>query len=337
MDDAGWKHLTEIFPAVLRGASFVSEAAEVPSGQHQPPLIAGAFSPDGTMIALSGGGRIPSRPAIWIARVPSFETVAMIHGHQGVHDLAWDPVTGLLASASNDYGSVLWDVARKDHLFVCGVDGEPIVKGAVAFGDDVLYVGESEPFEGLAARLLRIDLKTADVAEVVELARGDEDTRFAIDHLVVDPRTDAWAIAVDDFDYSGKASILRGRGTNVGEKRAVKGTVRALGLRGSELLVETDPGDYDLEREVAFAPDGTLVHGTKNEIRTARWSTKLDAPADFKPTLFAFSHDGKRLAVAGVGLVALLDAATGHVLASVAPPAWFSPKAAGSGSRDSGG
>jgi hypothetical protein len=150
MNDAEWKDLTDAFPRLLQSARVEKSLRALKEREHQPPLLCGAFSPDGTMIALSGGGRIPSNPAIWIARVPSFETVAALRGHQGVHALAWDPKTGLLASASSDYCAALWDVERGDHVFVCGGNEEPIVKGAVAFGDGVLYSGESESFQGWA-------------------------------------------------------------------------------------------------------------------------------------------------------------------------------------------
>ena len=162
MNDPSWTQLAKLFPHMLVGASF--STADLPTPGKAPPFICGAFSPDGTLIALSGGGRIPSRPLIWVARVPSLETVVSLGGHQGVHALAWDPITDLLASASNDYTAVLWDVARHDHVFPGGDDAGPIVKGHVAFGSNVLYVGETEAFEDFHARLLRISLDSGEVA-----------------------------------------------------------------------------------------------------------------------------------------------------------------------------
>lgn len=321
-DDETWKKLVQSFDRTLVGVAIEDALRPLGEGEGQPPFICGAFSPDGTMIALSGGGRIPSHPAIWVARVPTFETVAALHGHQGVHDLAWDPKTGLLASASNDYCVVCWDVPRGDHLFVYGGDDEPIVKGSVAFGDGVLYIGESEPFLEHAARLLRVDLATGDVETVFELER-DGGNRLAIDFVAVDPATDAWAFAADDFDYFERPMLVRGRGLTAGKVEKLERHARALGLHRDEALVAFDREADEGRGAFAFAPDGARIEALGGEVRTPAWTTKLDTAKDF--SLVACSPDGTRLVVAGFDVLALLDGRTGEVLARATPPAWFRP------------
>lgn len=321
---ATWKKLTAAFPRMLSGARVEKGLRALAPGEHQPPFICGAFSPDGSMIALSGGGRIPSSPAIWIARVPGFETVAALHGHQGIHGLAWDARTGLLASASNDYCVVLWDVLRGEHLFVCGGDGEPIVKGSVAFGDGVLYVGESEPFEDCSACLLRVDLGSGDVEEVFELGRED-DRRPVVDDLVVDAATDSWVFVGSDFDRLDEPFLVRGTGTTFEEDRKLDRRAARVGLHRGEVLLAHEPEGMEGKYTFAFAPDGTRIEASGTEVRTAAWTTKLGATKDV--ALLVCSPDGRRLVVAGGDVLALLDAEDGKVLATGALPAWFRPSA----------
>lgn len=244
MDDASWKHFTTIFPGILKGARF--EAGAPPASGKQPPFIAGAFSPDEKYVALSGGGRIPCRAGIWVARVPTLESVQMLHGHQGIHALAWDERTYLLASASNDYTTVMWDCERGDNLFVCGGTHEPIVKGNVAFSNDALYIGETETFVGLHARLLRASLSTGKLETLHTLEKG-----MAIMELAVDPPTNRWAFVADDFHYGGKATLI-----------ADDGTSRALGQgsfiprwRGGQLALERD----DESGQTFASPSGRFV------------------------------------------------------------------------------
>jgi WD40 repeat protein len=81
------------------------------------------------------------------------------HGHVcGVYELAVDPRTGFLASASEDYSVFLWNLEKRDVIFLVGEDG-PIVKGHVAFAASAprLAVGEIEAHETVNSVLV-IDL-----------------------------------------------------------------------------------------------------------------------------------------------------------------------------------
>lgn len=325
MDDASFGALTKAFPRVLQNVRFSTEPLPAPA-KKQPPFLCGAFSPDGSMIALSGGGRIPSRPAIWIARVPSFETVASIRGHQGVHSLAWDAATGLLASASNDYTAVMWDVTRRENFFVVGGDEEPIVKGHVAFAGRALFVGETEAFAGLRARLLRVSLDSGKVTTV--------HTGKAIKRLAVHP-SGTWAIVEDDFHHPSEDRLIVN-----GEARAIDGPVHALGFRGDELAclvgkekleirIGTERRAVDVappNHRASFSPNGdALAIGHAGEVTlvdvasgAVRSTFKLGA----SPTLM-LAWSPSHLCAANADAVALVDRASGATVASIAPPAWF--------------
>lgn len=299
------------------GAAASKGLRKLEAGENQPPLLCAAFSPDGAWVALAGGGCIPCHPAIWVAALPNLETVAALHGHQGVHDLAWDPGSGLLASASNDYTVVLWDVPREDHVLACGGDDEPIVKGAVAFGDGVLYVGESEPFEDLASRLLRVDLTTGDTTVVLELTTSDG-SRLGIQRLAVDPGTDAWAF-VYDIDAFHSPQLVQGRGaTRASTRKLAEDPCAFAWVQGT--LRMGRPTEVD--GAVGLAPDGTEVQVTPTEVRSARWRTPLSLQ---RTNVVEVSPEGDRILVAGVDGIALLDGHTGELLTKVTPPAWFAP------------
>jgi WD40 repeat protein len=335
MDDARWSRLTRAFPRLLQGAR-VGRDPLTPATQNQPPFLCGAFSPDETLIALSGGGRIPCRPAIWVARIPSLETVATLHGHQGVHDLAWHRETGLLASASNDYTVVMWDVDRGDHLFVTGANEEPIVKGRVAFARDALYIGETEAFVGLKAHLLRVSLEDGTICALRELDPG-----YAVKHLAVDPDTERWAMVVDDFHHGGggaRAKLVRGAGAGAGadggEQKPAGADVLALGWKAGELVSATSEGDDADYKRAAFSRDGgavAIAHHSRLVAREVadganareRWSVDLPSGQQGLTTFLGWSPSGAYLWVAGFGTLSVLDGRTGATVVSAPPPAWF--------------
>src|SRR5262249_42714641 len=107
MDDLAWRRLCQRFPRVP--SKFRVEQARERAEPGQPlqggsrPVIALAFSPDATTLAASGGGLIPGAVDIRVFDVPSRELRKICHYHcMGVFNLAFDPATGLLASASHD-------------------------------------------------------------------------------------------------------------------------------------------------------------------------------------------------------------------------------------------
>src|SRR5262249_24893251 len=61
-------------------------------------------------------------------------------------------------SASQDYSVVLWNLERRDAIFLVG--GDPIVKGHVAFASEksVLAIGEIEAYEDCHNSVFVIDL-----------------------------------------------------------------------------------------------------------------------------------------------------------------------------------
>lgn len=258
--------------------------------------------------------------------MPSFDTVMVIRGHQGVHDLAWDPASGLLASASNDYTCVMWAVEQGDHLFVIGGDHEPIVKGHVAFGNGALYIGETEAFADHRARLLRVSLD----ASLTTLRRLDKG--MSIDHLAVDG--DHWAIVEDDFHYRGKPRLVVD-----GNEQPIAGRLHAIGWHAGELaqLASDDEGlELRVGRErrridgeapkprASFSPDGSAVAiGGTSRVRIVDTGSGATTCAfDLgKPMVLAWWK--KLLCAANADAIAVVDTNTGETVASAAPPAWF--------------
>src|SRR5688572_7068703 len=101
--------------------------------KHGASILACPFSLDGSQVYVAGGGRIPgcdSTIRAW--EVPSGREGITCEGHVcGIYDVAVDPRTGILASASEDYSVILWNLELRDAIFLVG--GPPVVKGRVTF------------------------------------------------------------------------------------------------------------------------------------------------------------------------------------------------------------
>jgi WD40 repeat protein len=125
MHDLRWRKLCRQFPYVPRNFRIERVQQRMDTGRpfrsgSRPP-IALAFSPDASSIAVAGGGLIPGAAEIRVFDVASRELRKICHYHRmGVFDLAFDPDTALLASASHDYSVVLWDFDREDAIALVG-------------------------------------------------------------------------------------------------------------------------------------------------------------------------------------------------------------------------
>jgi WD40 repeat protein len=177
-----WKALAQRFPRVPAEWSVTPGKATGPEMKHGTSILSCIFSPDGKQILAAGGGRIPgcdSSIRIWDAA--SGKELKIGNGHVcGIYQLALDPRTGILASASEDYSVFLWDLEQPDAIFLAG--GDPVVKGHIAFAAQasLLAIGETEAYEDLTSATFVIDLDTGEEVFRHQLKRGDATSSLAI-------------------------------------------------------------------------------------------------------------------------------------------------------------
>jgi WD40 repeat protein len=209
MDDLAWRKLCQRFPRVPR--DFRIEQVREQAGPGQPlagghrPVIALAFSPDSTMLASSGGGLIPGAVDIRVFDVASRELRKICRYHwMGVFNLAFDPGTGLLASASHDYSVVLWEIERNEAIFLVGGQDDGISRAAAKFVGTQVIVADGMTFGDERAALTRFDLATGEIRTLFEL-EGD----LGIAHLEVLPQDKLVIAAIDDQRLAGPPSEIR--------------------------------------------------------------------------------------------------------------------------------
>lgn len=118
--------------------------------RHSTSILGLSFSPDDTILAMAGGGCIPGVDgSIRLIDVDTRKNVQTLHAHVcGVHDVSFDPQSGVLASASFDYAVHLWDRKKKDVIFLRGEDYK--TKGYCRFTREgsLLAIGEYAYYEG---------------------------------------------------------------------------------------------------------------------------------------------------------------------------------------------
>jgi len=92
------------------------------------------------------------------------------HAHSmGVFALAFDPRTGLLASASHDYSVILWDFERRDAVFVLGGPDARVSRRALAFAGTQLLVADGMTWRDVRATLTAIDLESGEAQILMRL------------------------------------------------------------------------------------------------------------------------------------------------------------------------
>jgi WD40 repeat protein len=207
VDDLRWQKLCKRFP--YRPANFriehVLQRAEPgrPLQSGGRPVTALAFSPDAASIAASGGGLIPGAVDIRVFDVASRELRKICHFHRmGVFDLAFDPDTALLASASHDYSVVLWELARDDAIFLVGGPSLGISRAAARFVGTRVIVADGMAFAGEHAALTTFDMATGDIRTLFEL-EGD----FGISKLVILRQDGLLIAAIDNQHFPGRPQI----------------------------------------------------------------------------------------------------------------------------------
>jgi WD40 repeat protein len=158
--EAFWQKLCQNFPRVPANLAFEIGSAVGPNMKHKTSVLCCLYSLDGASIYAAGGGRLPGcDTSIRVFDSKTRDETLTCKGHGfGIYELALDPRTGFLASASEDYSVVLWNLDQKDAIFLVG--GDPIVKGNVAFAahKSWLAIGESEAYEDCHNSVFVIDL-----------------------------------------------------------------------------------------------------------------------------------------------------------------------------------
>lgn len=207
MDDLRWGELTTRFRYVPRNLRMESVRQRAEPGKPlqsgDRPVIALAFSADSTSIAASGGGLIPGRAEVRVFDIASRELRNVLHYHcMGVFDLAFDPDTGLLASASHDYSVVLWDLGRGDAIMLVGSPDAYVSRSAVKFVGSRVIVADGMTFVDKRAGLTTFDLATGDVRRLLEL-----DGNLGISRLAVLPEPELLIAEIEDQRSTGSCEI----------------------------------------------------------------------------------------------------------------------------------
>jgi WD40 repeat protein len=152
--------------------------------KHGTSILSCLYSADGKRIIAAGGGRIPGcDTSIRVFDCNSGIEALICQGHVcGIYELALEPRTGFLASASEDYSVFLWNLEQRDAIFLVGVGGEPIVKGHVAFASEKswLAVGEKEAYDDLCNSAFVLDLDSGHEVFRQKLERWKEIAGLAI-------------------------------------------------------------------------------------------------------------------------------------------------------------
>lgn len=262
MDDLRWRRLTARFR--YKPANFQIEQLQQKAEPGSPlrggsrAVIALAFSADSTSIAASGGGLYPGAADIRVFDVASRELRRICHYHRmGVFNLAFDPGTGLLASASHDYSVVLWDLERDDAIFLVGGPDAGISRNAARFVGSQVIVADGMTFAGERAALTAFDLATGDINTLFEL-----DGDLGVSQLVVLPQRDMLIAAIGNqrFEECPEIRCLTSEGTEKA-RYPLPMILYDLAAVGTEMLVGTGAfkGSVNTEVFVTDAVSGRIT------------------------------------------------------------------------------
>ncbi len=169
---------------------------DAPLLRHGAPVLGLSFSPDGLWLAAAGGGAIPRADAT--VRCWNVETgdTLVCRGHAaGVFAVAFDPRTGVLASASHDFSVLLWNLEAGDAVFLLGEDS--VAKQGLAFATTRpwLAIGDGHAYRGRQAALRVLDLTTGQTVFQHTLPPGEH-----VQHLALSPDGTTLVAATLDAD-----------------------------------------------------------------------------------------------------------------------------------------
>ncbi len=202
--DEYWDELTERFPRSLVDWSIDDGQSPGPEMKHGTSILSCLYSLDGAHIIAAGGGCIPGcDTAIRIWDTDSGRERLVCNGHVcGIYELALHPRTGFLASASEDYSVVLWNLERRDNIFLVG--GDPIVKQHVGFNNEgnLIAIGEGEAYEDFVSAVFVIDLDTAEEIFRHRLKRG-----YGVSAMAISPDGKRLIFSVQEYQARGDTEL----------------------------------------------------------------------------------------------------------------------------------
>jgi len=266
MDGSVWDELGEKFPRVP--ADFRVDSVRRPALKgkpiraHERPVIALAFGPDSKRIAVSGGGLIPGAVDIRVFDVQSRELRTICQGHvMGVFKLAFDPRTGVLASASHDYSVILWELEEEDAIYLVGGPDAGVSRSGVGFIGTEIVIADGMTFSGEHASLTAIDLETGESRALLEL-----DGDLGIGRMSILPSERLLALSIEEM-RSGGAPEIRVLAADGAERTSFELARQIYDLAAVDeaLLIATGQIGDDLDTEV-FALDAQS--GARKAART---------------------------------------------------------------------
>ncbi len=248
-----------------------------------------AFSPDGKMLAASGGP--PSQMGeIVIWNVPGGDLVRRINGHADfIYSISWSPDNKNIASASYDKLAKIWDITS-------GAE----VKTLKDHADAVYAIAYNPAGTLIATGSADRSVKVWDVASgkrIYTLA-GHTDTVFSL----------AWNVAGNQLTSAGADKVLRTWNVNASAGQAARNTTAH---------------DKTIQ-EVVYSPDGALMCSVSDDHTAKIWNaanggaivTIKDQPDALLSA--AFSGDNKLVAIGGFdGTVKIFDAKDGKLLSTI--------------------
>ena len=269
-----------------------------------------AFSPDGRLLAVSGG----KGPFVWNVTTGRLTASLADPGGDGGTAVAFSPDGKLLAAADIDNSAYVWDVATGTNTATFADPGGGTLD-AVAFSPDgtVLATGEGN------RHVVMWDVATRSMARTLTIASGINAVVFSPDgKLLAAAGTPAflWDVAtgqryatlydpgtkyVNDVAFSPDGKILATADIN---NKAYLWDVATRTLVAT-LTVPRSSSPNQYLNSVAFSPDGTLVAAADGNGHAYLWNVATHAlagtfkdPTGAQVDGVAFSPDGQVLAIA---------------------------------------
>ena len=203
--DAYWRRLSQVFPRVPQELDIETGGADGPDMKIPTSPLALQFSQDGEHIIAAGGGRLSGCDStIRVFDADEGHEMLLCRGHiHGIYSLAVDPHSGFVASASEDFSVILWNLEERDAIFLTG--GEPIVKGDVAFAAEKrrIAIGEKEAYEDHVNSAFVLDLDSGR-----EVFRQKLTNRQEVASLAFSVSGDTLVVAVHNYQGSPSGTEL---------------------------------------------------------------------------------------------------------------------------------